>query len=268
MGSNATDTVIYAGCGSELAMSEEAKGTLWKSTDKGATWTKLGTGPTAINNSGSTDLPIHDLAVDPRGTDTLYICAGSNLDNAFAVSTDGGATMTNVNVTGEGAFSSVMINLENPDTVYTAIRRELYIYDLANDVATLAFRGLPGELIPDLVFGSLIAGSSTGMWKLDLEASIVTASEEIEQVVGDGIIIYPNPNNGQFNLKFTEDMEDLTGVMVVDITGKVIVNNVYNQNVNANTTFQISSDLLSDGTYFVVVQSSKEAVSTRVTVLK
>ncbi len=269
MGATAADTVIYAGCGSELSMDAAAKGALWKSTDKGLTWTKANVGPTAYGDPASTELPIFDIAVDPRGTDTLYICAGSNLDNAFAVSTDGGASMTVVDVTGEGAFSSVMINLDSPDTVYTAIRRELYIYDLVSDKATLAFRGLPGELIPDLVYGSVIAGSSTGMWKLDIDEPIVTSTyEENKGVEVGGLVIYPNPNDGNFNINFPDGYEDLTGVMVVDLQGKVVINERYNQTVSENTTFQITSDLLSTGTYFVIVQGQNGSVSTKISVTK
>lgn len=267
MGANSTDTVIYAGCGSELSMDPSAKGALWKSTDKGVNWTKVSAGPDAVNAS-TTELPIFDIAVDPRGTDTLYICSGSNLDNAFAVSYDGGASMNVVDVTGEGAFSSVMINLDSPDTVYTAIRRELYIYDLVSGNTSLAFRGLPGELIPDLVYGSVIAGSSTGMWKLDLDEPITTYTEEEVGVEVGGLVIYPNPNDGNFNINFPNGYEDLTGVMVVDLQGKVVLNQRYNQHVSENATFQITADALSTGTYFVIVQGINGSVSTKISVTK
>lgn len=269
VGSNGTDTVIYAGCGSELSMDPTAKGALWKSTDKGATWSKVNSGPDAVNAS-STELPIFDVAVDPRGTDTVYVCAGSNLDNAFVVSTDGGSSYNTVDVTGEGAFTSVMINLDAPDTVYTAIRRELYVYDLVNDTAVLAFRGLPGELIPDLVYGSVIAGSSTGMWKLDLDAepNVVTSTSEVQKVVNQGISIYPNPNNGSFNVQFENGFESLNRIAVMDYTGKIVFSANYNQNMSKNAVVNINSEHLSQGTYILLVQGAQQNISTRITVLK
>lgn len=267
MGANSTDTVLYAGSG--LYSGTQENGSLWKSTDKGLTWTKINVGPTSTSNSSVIEMPIYDIAVDPRGTDTLYIASGSNLDNAFVVSTDGGLTYTYIDAFGEGAFTSVAINGSNPDTVYTAIRRDILSYDFANDSVSYIYRGLPGELVPDLAFGSVLAGTSMGFFRVEEDAITSTGGnngtsgleEVINEVNFNDVKAYPNPFTSKVNIVFSLESSDNVMVKVFDISGKevsVITNKDYSE---GNHIIEFDGSSLKEGTYMVRLISSNSVMT-------
>ncbi len=172
-----TDTVIFIGCGYWDHQFPTVNGQLWKSTDFGTTWSYVNTGP-ASQLTGSTvdSMPIYDLDIYPGSNDTLFFASGENLDYAFAYSTDGGLTYNYVtNIHPEGAFSAVMIHPNNPDIVSVSARRCLWRYDATLGSPTLVFEGLPGEFVPELEYGSVLMGTTTGLYKLsETPGSVLT----------------------------------------------------------------------------------------------
>lgn len=239
--------VIY--CGTGLSGSMADPGTLWKSTDDGATWTMVSYGPTATNNPGVTQLPIYDIAVDPRGTDTLYLACGSNLDYAFVKSTDGGSTFTNINASGEGAFTSVCINQTYPDSVYTAIRRDILVYDAANDSTMYIYRGLPGELVPDLAFGSVLAGTSMGFFKVEAAPLNTTGLNNVTRLEANQLEIYPNPVQDMATFSFKLGKASAVSLKVFDLMGNLVWTAPVS-NGNAETQkVTMNTENLSSGTY-------------------
>jgi len=167
VGFGTTDTIIYVASGYWDNTDPKAGGQLWKSDDFGATWSFVNYGPTGLNG-GTTLMPIYDIDVhpDPNYNDLIYIASGENLDYAFCKSTDGGATYTYLNASGHGAFSSVLVKISDPDIVSVAARRNLYRYNTILNSSTTVFSGLPGEFVPDLETGSVLLGTTTGLYKL------------------------------------------------------------------------------------------------------
>ena len=170
------DTVIYLGCGYWDHAYPTVNGQLWKSTDFGSTWSFVNAGPASQMPGSSLDsLPIYDLDIYPGSMDTLYFAAGENLDYAFAKTTDGGSTYAYININPEGAFSSVMVHPDDSDIVSVAARRDLWRYNSILNSSTLVFEGLPGEFIPDLEYGSVLMGTTTGLYKLsEMPGSTIT----------------------------------------------------------------------------------------------
>lgn len=245
--------VIY--CGTGLSGSMADPGTLWKSTDDGATWTMVAYGPTATNNPSVTQLPIYDIAVDPRGTDTLYLACGSNLDYAFVKSTDGGATYANINANGEGAFTSVCINQTYPDSIYTAIRRDILVYDAATDSAMYIYRGLPGELVPDLAFGSVLAGTSMGFFKVEAEPLNTTGIQTNNRVEAGKLYIYPNPVQDEATIAFTTGKKTAVSIKVFDIMGNLVWTAPVQTADTMEQKVKMNTSELPSGTYCVRMQS-------------
>lgn len=158
-------STIYAGQGYYDANYGTIQGNLWKSTDNGATWSYVNSGPESVYDT-TTNLPIYDIAVDPRGKDTIWVAAGRNTSYALAKSTNGGASWTTLSVTGDGAFSSVLIRKSDPDIVHFSDRTNLYRYNNILSTNTKIYDGLPGDFIPDLEEGSVLMGTYTGLWAL------------------------------------------------------------------------------------------------------
>lgn len=221
MGASGTDTVLYVGTG--LAMiSLENEGRLWRSTDLGITWTIINTGPTGHNFDGTTidNVPIYDIAVDPRGKDTLYIAAGCNLHYAFVKSTNGGLSYTDItDATGEGSFSAVSMNELFPDSVFMAIRRDIMTYNAITNTSTTIFRGLPGELIPDLEYGSVLAGTTTGFYKITQYSDPPYSVDDKKQISLNEINAFPNPLNDELNIEFLCTNETSVIIQLYDILG-------------------------------------------------
>ena len=253
-GTSTTSSVIY--CGTGLSGSMTDPGTLWKSTDDGATWTQVSNGPTATNNPGITQLPIYDLAVDPRGTDTLYAACGSNTDYAFVKSTDGGATWTNINASGEGAFTSVCINQTYPDSVYTAIRRDIIVYDAATDSAMYIYRGLPGELVPDLAFGSVLAGSSMGFFRVEATPLNTTGIGHANLNSTNKLEIYPNPVQDEATFIFNVGKASALSLKVYDLMGHEVWTAPVDKGSSEQQKVTMNTSSLSAGTYCVRMLTS------------
>lgn len=160
VGMDGTDTVLYAGTGHMSGGDSPTPGALWKSTDLGLNWTQVNVGPT---DGYTTELPIYDIDIDPRSIDTLYIGA----PHVFVRSDDGGSSYFYTSVPGaEGEFTSTLVKSSFPNIVYTGQRRNLYRYHSVLDIAVLVFRGMPGEFVPDLEEGSILAATNTGLYKI------------------------------------------------------------------------------------------------------
>lgn len=175
VGFGSADTIIYVGTGYWDQMDPSTDGQLWKSTDLGVTWSFVNYGPTGLNG-GTTRMPIYDMDVhpDPDSNEVIYLATGQNLDYAFCKSMDAGATYHYLNVSAEGAFSSVLVKLTHPEIVSVAARRKLFRYNTVFNSPTLVFEGLPGEFVPDLETGSTLLGTTTGLYKLIEDPGSVT----------------------------------------------------------------------------------------------
>lgn len=260
MGVSGADTVIYVGTG--LYSGTQENGKLWKSSDLGVTWSQVNVGPTSTTNMTVTEMPIYDIAVDPRGTDTLYIASGSNLDHAFVYSTDGGATYTYINAHGEGAFTSVAIKGDGPDTVYVAIRRDILMYDAINDTAVYIYRGLPGELVPDLAFGSVLAGTSMGFFRVGEEPLQLAGIKEISQDVDfNEVNVYPNPFTNTVNILFTMNKFDQLSIKIYDLTGKEMKTITEGMYEKGNHVLTFDGSDFKAGSYFIRLVNNDKIIT-------
>ncbi len=174
VGFGTADTIIYVGTGYWQDTPKD-EGLLWKSEDLGISWSFVNYGPTG-QNGGETHMKIYDLDVHPNpdSNQVLYIASGENLDYAFCRSIDGGTTYSYLNVSGHGAFSSVLVNKLDPEIISVSARRNLFRYNRVLASTTTVFTGLPGEFVPDLETGSTILGTTRGLFKLNETPGTIT----------------------------------------------------------------------------------------------
>ena len=268
VGYSNTDTVIYIGTGLDQSMNTIDQGVLWESVDLGLTWSKVNDGPNSINGPVM-NMPIYDVAVDPRSTDTLYLASGSNLDHAFVRSEDGGLTYDYTMITGEGAFTSVAIDPDDPDLVYTAIRRDIYQYNAATDSITHILRGLPGELVPDLAFGSVIAGTNTGLFSLELpEPPDHTGLEELLTDRGHRLLVYPNPASHEAIVRIELKERSLVSAVVFDLYGREMAVLAQKEYMNDTNELRFDSNSVPEGSYFVRIAIDDVVRVIKLTVLR
>jgi len=68
----------------------------------------------------------------------------------------------------------------------------------------------------------------------------------------DNFVIYPNPNNGNFNVQFSSNSSNEIKVFVHDLRGREIYTNKYNNSGLFNETLQLNN--AQSGIYLVTVQ--------------
>lgn len=91
---------------------------------------------------------------------------------------------------------------------------------------------------------------SIGTWSIEIctqQAVLATENFGIE-----GFSLYPNPNNGTFNIQFTSTSSNEVKVNVHDMRGREIYNNSFQNNGLFNESLQLNS--VQSGVYLVTVQ--------------
>ncbi len=255
IGSVGTDTAIYIGTG----LLNVDTGYLYKSTDLGITWLRIKNGPTSMAGTSILGLPINDIAIDPRGKDTLYIAAGYENEYAFVLSFDGGETFIYLNSYTQKPYTSIAINRNNPDTVYTASGREIYLYDLLNNNFRFVFRGLPDEQIPDLMTGSILVGTTTGFYTFDpnLEPNPIDTlitNNHTENLNGIVVNVYPNPFSDEATIRLTlKDNADVA-IDLYDLTGRKIQSIYKGKSEKGSTNYNFTANNLASGTYLINIK--------------
>jgi photosystem II stability/assembly factor-like uncharacterized protein len=111
--------VIYAGTGEANSSGDSYAGDgIYKSTDAGLTWHNIG-----LENSDH----IGRIAIHPKNSGIIYVAAcgqlfGTNAERGIYKTSDGGQTWErSLFLTDSTAAIDVVINPENPDTVYAAM---------------------------------------------------------------------------------------------------------------------------------------------------
>ena len=77
-----------------------------------------------------------------------------------------------------------------------------------------------------------------------------------------GIIIFPNPNNGSFNITVNNEMKGAVTLSVTDVLGKIVKQVAINKTKTTSTTSFDLTDL-SDGMYFVQVSDGNTIQKTK-----
>ncbi|HPF98398.1 MAG TPA: T9SS type A sorting domain-containing protein, partial [Mangrovimonas sp.] len=81
-----------------------------------------------------------------------------------------------------------------------------------------------------------------------------------------GFSLFPNPNNGEFTIKFkTISGQDQIGVQVSDIRGRTVFNNMYATNgTEFNQTINLGQ--LQSGMYLVNVNDGQRKITKKIVV--
>jgi hypothetical protein len=71
--------------------------------------------------------------------------------------------------------------------------------------------------------------------------------------------LYPNPNNGDFNIQFNSTSNEPIELAIFDIRGRQIYQNVYTNNGFFNENLQLAN--LQSGVYLVKVKDGKNELT-------
>ncbi len=254
-------TRVYVGCGYRNMNGASVDGSLWRSDDLGINWTKINDGPYSVTGYDSL-MPILDVVIDSLALDTIYLAAGENLGHALVISYDGGATYNYTPVSGEGEFTTIL--QYEPNLLFVANRREIFGYRLNTGSYGLLSRSMPGEFIPDLERGSLLAATSTGLYKIDVSDTTYLSINE-HNVNGKLLTarIYPNPTTDDFELEIQLEKSANVQVGIFDATGKLV--KAQQEQLSAGkSVLKIKANDLRFGIYYLRARAGDSIFSTKV----
>jgi hypothetical protein len=84
------------------------------------------------------------------------------------------------------------------------------------------------------------------------------ANVGINENVGSEVSIYPNPTSDVLNI--STNSNDLSELIIKDITGKIVLNKNFNNNIKVNT------ENYAKGIYLIAVKNNLGTVSEKITV--
>ena len=87
-----------------------------------------------------------------------------------------------------------------------------------------------------------------------------------ENILANGVSVYPNPNNGTFIVSVNVNVDELT-LEMLDLQGRVVFSSIEN-NIQSGFTKQINMENVANGVYMLRVTTNKEQVSLKVAVQK
>lgn len=264
MGKNSLDTVLYVGTG----YNNSIPGNLYRSDDLGNVWQFVNTGPTNVNNNSIQNLIINEIEVYPGSIDTLYMAAGFDTTMALVYSYDKGITYQYTSAKTPKHCRALALYFDNPDSnLFFSSANDLYYYNPAVDTLSLIVAGLPGELIDNISFGSVLAGTSTGFYSIGfdpIDDDIVTTIPS--KISHSPFSIFPNP---AYTILYvhSEYIRNTTAIIeIYDLLGNRV--NTFSHVFNTESKYAINIEKLPQGSYLLHVVSEKEVLNYQFIVLK
>ncbi|MCB0423099.1 MAG: proprotein convertase P-domain-containing protein [Mangrovimonas sp.] len=137
--------------------------------------------------------------------------------------------------------------------------------DVAPIASFSAFDGesAAGEWILDIADAYSLDTGTVNSWTLEI-CSTTETQLSVEENEFLGFSLFPNPNNGEFTIKFkTISGQDQIGVQVSDIRGRTVFNNMY---VTNGTEFNQTINLgqLQSGMYLVNVSDGQRKITKKI----
>lgn len=93
-------------------------------------------------------------------------------------------------------------------------------------------------------------------WGVDFGCTLGVGSNELTNLA-----VYPNPNNGNFNVQFTNSNGGQVKLSLYDMSGRLIFNNQYENAVDFNENIQVSN--LQSGVYLLNIDNGKMSQTKR-----
>lgn len=185
---------------------------------------------------------INDLTatlISPSGTQVqLFVqpCTSADIQNINATFDDSGANVvcgTNPGITGTVKSSQLLSALNGQSSTGTWTLR---IFDGFNQ-----------------------DGGSLNSWSLNI-CTVQTAGVNDNNL--KNFVLYPNPNNGNFNIQFESNSGNEIKINVHDISGRVIFEKTYQNTGTFNQNLRLNN--VQAGTYLVTVQDGENKTTKRI----
>ena len=230
-------------------------------------------GPNIIQCGGTAIL-------DAGNIGSIYLWSDLSTSQTITVSTSGTYIVVVTDVNGCMGLDSAVVTINSNPTV-TASASSVVV---CVDDATVSLTGTPtgGVWSGPGVTGSTLSPTSAGV---GLHTAIYSYTDAngcegitsvnvqvnacvglAENILANGVSVYPNPNNGSFTLSVNANVGALT-IKITDMQGRVVYASI-DKNVNAGFVKQISLDTQSSGMYLMHIITNGEQQTKKISVQK
>lgn len=230
---------------------------IWFTTDEGVTWNDISIGlPRSLYYSS--------LAVDDDDPNLAWLtCSGFMEGWKVYKTTDAGFSWTNIsyNLPNIPVNSIVLDESSETHALYVGTDLGVYYTDDTINKWKLVGNNMPNVIVSELEIHyktkQLYAATfGRGIWKTDLKTSSTRISSTLESPID--CTLFPNPNNGNFYLKFDIHKNTDLKISVISMMGSVVF---YQEIANATNQMIVSVyKNLPYGQYFLKVSSPERSV--------
>ena len=239
------------------------------------------TGLIACNSYSSPNVPVTISASGaPTITSTLSVPTGSNISD-INVNVDITHTWINdLTIRLTSPAGTIVTLVANPCSPNASVNNINATFDDSGVAFTCGdFPGLSGIISPAQALSALNGQNPTGTWTLTVidgfnldggslnswslnicsTAPLTTNENELQDFV-----IYPNPNTGNFNIKFNSTSGNGIAINVYDLRGRQVFNKTYQNTGLFDQNIQL--DNVQAGVYLVTVQEGDKKVVKKIIV--
>ena len=230
-------------------------------------------GPNIIQCGGTAIL-------DAGNIGSIYLWSDLSTSQTLTVSTSGTYIVVVTNVNGCMGSDSAVVTINSNPTV-TASASSVIV---CVDDATVSLTGTPtggvwsgpgvsgsnfnptaaGVGLQSAVYSYTDINGCEGMDSVSIQVNACVGLAE--NILANGVSVYPNPNNGSFILSVSANVGDLT-IKITDMQGRVVYASV-DKNVSAGFVKQISLDTQSSGMYLMHIIANGEQQTKKIAVQK
>ena len=260
------------------------------------TYMVTGTDLNGCVNTATTTVTVNSLPLVSLGQDLIQ-CGGTAMLNAGNMGStymwSNASTTQTITVSASGTYIVVVTDVNGcngSDTAVVTINSNPSVSAAASssvvcvDDANVTLIGTPtggvwsGPGVNGLLFSPTAAGVGlqsavysytdiTGCEGMDSVSIQVNACVGLaENILANGVSVYPNPNSGTFIVSANVNVNELT-LEMLDLQGRVVFYSMGN-NIQSGFTKQINMENVANGVYMLRVTTSKEQVSLKVAVQK
>ena len=239
------------------------------------------TGLITCNNFVSPNVPVAISASGaPTITSTLNIPSGASISDVNVTVDITHTWINDLTLRLTSPTGTIVTLIANPCNPAASVNDIIATFDDSGTaVACGDFPGVGGVVLPSQPLSAFNGQSSTGTWTLtvidsfnadggalnswSLNICSVAPLSTNENVLQD-FAIYPNPNTGNFNIKFNSTSGNEIAINVYDLRGRQVFNKTYQNTGLFDQNLQLES--VQAGVYLVTVQDGDKKVVKKIIV--
>ncbi|NRD22253.1 T9SS type A sorting domain-containing protein [Winogradskyella litoriviva] len=159
-----------------------------------------------------------------------------------------------------GAFGNIDVTFKDGEPTISCASPTIGLYEAANTLSVFNGLDMSGDWTILLVDNYTGDTGTLNNWSMEFCSEALSIAENEL----DNLNIYPNPNNGEFNIGFNPKTGEAISIDVYDIRGRSIYSNVYSSVGRFEETIALSN--AQSGVYMLTISDGLQKVTKKIIV--